>query len=132
MVAPGYGRVGRWLPPPEDGGAGGREPAAGPVDAGQLSPADLAGPAFAPKLLDRFDEEEDAAHPGLARGEPAPIGVGGQGTANSELAVLDERPTLTLRAEPEPLQGQDHHGGEGVVDLDDVDVIGRDPGSFEG
>jgi hypothetical protein len=56
---------------------------------------------FAAQLPHGLDEEEHAAHPGMAVRQAAAVGVGGQGAADAQLAVLDERSPSTLLAEPE-------------------------------
>src|SRR5207253_2140996 len=111
----------------EDGSRHGAEPAARRAHAGQTGVGDLAGAAreVAPELLGRLDQKEDAAHPRVAGGEPAAVSVGGNGAADAELAVLHERTTFALLAEPESLEGQQDHAGEGVVDLERVDVLRR-------
>ena len=69
--------------------------------------------------------------PGMAGREPAAVGVRRQRAADAQLAVLDERAALALAAEPERLEREQHHRRERVVDLADVDVVGRDAGPLE-
>ena len=70
--------------------------------------------------------------PGWQADRPAAVGVGGQRPAHPQRAVLDEGAALALLAEAEALQGEQDGQGEGVVDLDHVDVVGGDPGLAEG
>ena len=69
--------------------------------------------------------------PGWHAESPPPSVLVGQRAADAELAVLDERPALAVPAEAERLEGQQHHRGERVVDLADVDVGRREPGPLE-
>ena len=80
----------------------------------------LAG--LAAQLFRRLDDEEQAALTGVARREPTAVGVGGEGSAEAQLAVGDERAALALGAEAEVLERDEQHVGEGVVELADVDV----------
>ncbi len=86
---------------------------------------------LAPQLTGRLDEQEHAAHAGMAMGQAAAVGVGGKRAAEPELAVLDERAAFAGPAEAERLEAREHHVGEGVVDLAGVDVGGLDAGPLE-
>ena len=101
----------------EDDGARRREPAAGAVHAAELGVLDLPAVRLAAELARGFDEQEHAAHAGVAVREAAAVGVGGQRAAEAQLAVGDERAALALLAEAERLEGRQHHGRERVVDL---------------
>ena len=64
--------------------------------------------------------------PGCVYERPPPLVFIGQRAAGAELAVLDERAALALRAEAEILQVQQRGDGEGVVAHQQVDVGRRD------
>lgn len=85
----------------------------------------------AAQLLGRLDQQEQSAHAGMTRRQATAVGVGGQLAAQSQPAVGDERSTVTFGAEPEVLEGEQQHAGEGVVDAAQVDVIGRHPGALQ-
>ena len=62
-----------------------------PLTQRDLGVGDLAAVGLAAQLLDRLDEQEHAAHAGVAGRQPAAVGVGRQRAADAQLAVLDER-----------------------------------------
>ena len=84
--------------------------------------AHLAAARLAAQLPYRLDQQEQPAHPGMAGGEAAAVGVDRQLAVPPQPALLDERAALALRAEAQVLQGHQRHVGEGVVDLGDIDV----------
>src|SRR4029079_2618204 len=106
----------------EDDRARGGEPATRAVDARELRVLDLASVRLAPKLARRLDEQEHAAHAGMAVRQPAAVGVRRQRSPEAELAVLDEGAAFARLAEPERLDAGQHHVGERVLDLTGVDV----------
>src|SRR5438046_1767317 len=115
----------------QDHGAGRRKPAAGAVDATDLGARYLAAAGLAPQLARGLDEQEHAAHARVTRRQPATIGVGRQRAADPQLAVLDERPAVTLLAEAEALDREEHHRGERVGALEEVDLGGSDTDAVE-
>ena len=66
--------------------------------------------------------------PGWQAREPAAVGVGREGTGQTQSSALHERPDLALAAAAEVLEREEQHGGERVVQLghvDDNDARGR-------
>ena len=93
---------------------------------------DLAAVRLAAELARRFDEQEHAAHAGVAVRQPAAVGVGR--AARRRRAAC--RPRRTGRLRPScriraPSSDEQHHRRERVVDLAHVDVVGRHAGAFE-
>src|ERR1700721_3888028 len=88
--------------------------------------------AFAAELPDRLDDEEDAEHARMAVGQAAAARVHGQPPARGNRAALDERAALPLLAEAEILEEQQRVNAERVVELEHVDLRGRQTGGFEG
>ena len=69
--------------------------------------------------------------PGWQCERPPPSVLVGSAPPSAQLAVLDERAAFALLAEAERLERQQHHRRERVVDLADVDVVGRHAGPLE-
>ena len=84
---------------------------------------DLARAAFAAQLPRRLDQQEQAVHAGVAIGEAAAIGVDRQAAAGRDAAAGDKAAAFALRAEAEILEEEDRVDREGVVELDDIDVL---------
>ena len=76
------------------------------------------------QLLDGPDDPLEllGVDPGMAERHGSAIGGDGEGAAGADVAVLDERATLTGRAEAEGLELPDDLEREGIVELGDVDV----------
>ena len=64
----------------------------------------------------------------VALGDQAAGGVDDPAAAVGGVVVVDELAALALAAQAERLVGQQLVGGEAVVQLDDVDVVGADAG----
>ena len=76
-------------------------PSVPPVPCTQAScgAVDLARAALAAQLLGRLDDEEDAAHAGVVRRQPAAVEVHRQRAAEADAAAGDERAALADLAE---------------------------------
>src|SRR5215467_1565884 len=98
----------------DDGGAG--------ADEGDIDVLDLALAGASRGLQRALDDVPEAVDP--ARAQAASEGVEGQLAVQLDAAVLDEVEGLALLAEAVRLQAVDHRGGEAVVDLGHVDVLG--------
>src|ERR1700730_6169411 len=122
---------GHVLPASEDDRARGRKPAARPIDTGDLSAGHLSRAALAAELTCGFDEKEDAPHPGMAMRQTPAVGVGRKAAGETQRTVGHEWTALPLLAEAEAFDGEEHHRGERVVELADVDVVRRHPGPSE-
>ena len=89
-----------------------------PLDAGQLGVGHLASARASPRSCRAASTRRNSPRmPGMAGRQPAAVGVGGQRAAEPQPAALDERPALALGAEAEVLERDQHHVGEGVVEL---------------
>ena len=75
-----------------------------PLTQHELGVLDLAAVRLAAQLPRRLDEQEHAAHAGVAVRQAAAVGVGGQRAAEAQLAVGDERAAFALLAEAERLE----------------------------
>src|SRR5437762_11236260 len=83
---------------------------------------DLAGAVFAAQLSRRLDQQEQSVHAGVAVGEAAAIGVDRQTAARRKMAVRYKAAPLTFRTEAQILQEKDRLDGEGIIQLNDVDI----------
>src|SRR5271165_5775629 len=88
------------------------ERAAGAVAQRQLAVLDLARTALAAQLLDRLDHQEDAAHPGMVRRQPAAVGVDRKRAVGAQPPAGDERAALSALAESEILQRHQNRDSE--------------------
>ena len=70
------------------------EGTAGAMYEGDSRIRNLPRSALAPELSRRLDDQEDAAHTGVIRGETAAVGIDGQGSTEPDAPVTDERATL--------------------------------------
>src|SRR5690348_11862813 len=95
-----------------------------------LAIGDLAGAAFATELTRRLDQQEQSIHAGVAIGEAAAIGVDRHTAAGRYVAVGYEAAPLAFRAEAEILEEKDRVDRERVIELDNVDVAGREMSHF--
>src|ERR1700736_1658932 len=93
-----------FISPGEDHGAVRAEPAAGPAHTGEAGVGHLALAAFTPQLADRLDQQEQPTHARVAGRQASAIGVGRQGTSDSQPPVRHERAPLALGAEAEVLE----------------------------
>src|SRR5499427_9078278 len=100
---------------------------------GQRDPRalDLARPALAAELAGGLDQGEDAVHAGVAVGEAAAVRVHRKVASWCRPLAAYERARLAAAAEAEGLQGEQDRDGEAVVQLDNVDIGGRQPGHRE-
>src|SRR5690348_3500719 len=94
----------------EDDGADARQPATGAARQRQLAVGHLGLAALALQLPGGLDQQEDAAHAGVARAEAATVGVERQLVAERQRAALHEPAALTLGAEAEVLEHE--QGGD--------------------
>ena len=94
-----------------------------PLTQASLALGDLALAAFAAELAGGFDEEEHAVHAGVGVGEAAAVGVHREVAAGGGALAGDEGAAFAGLAEAEGFEGDERGVGEGVVDLDDVDVV---------
>src|SRR5216684_3891809 len=108
------------------------ERAAGAVYERDSAILDLARAAFAAQLFGRFDYEENSAHPGMIRGEPAAVGVDREIAVEAEPPAGHECAAFTALAEAEIFQRRDHRDSERIVDHREVDIFVRDAGALEG
>src|SRR5713101_5143605 len=86
----------------------------------------LALAAFPAKLANDLRDRVPAGHVSLR--EQAPRGVHGQLTAQLDASLLRPHRRLAEPAEAEALQHEPHERREGVVGVERVDVLLRDPG----
>src|SRR5262249_29419102 len=93
---------------------------------------DLSRPALAPQLPRRLDDEEDAAHAGMVRGEAAAVGGPGERAAETDPAAADEAAALARSAEAEALERGEDGDRVRVVDHREVDVGVARAGAGEG
>src|SRR5262249_56787441 len=96
-----------WLCPPEDqrrAGMAVAERAARAVDERDTAVAHLALSALAAQLLDGLDDEEDSAHAGMVRRQPAAIGVDRQLAAERDTAARHACAALAFLAAADILQ----------------------------
>jgi hypothetical protein len=83
------------------------------------------------QLLNQLDDLVDARRAdGVATSLQATEGADGNAAVASDLAVAGQLPARASRRETAGLQRQRGHDGIGVVQLEDVDVVGRHPGRF--
>jgi hypothetical protein len=103
----------------------GGQPAAGAVGDRETRPGDLRGRRAA-ELSGGLDQQEDAAHAGVGRRQPASVGVQRRSTrlVEAQPTPVSERAALALGAEAQVFQGDDHGDGERVVNHRDVDLAG--------
>src|SRR6218665_3640485 len=87
---------------------------------------DLTRTAVRAQLTHRLDDAEQAVHAWMHARQPATVGVDRQRAAWSDTAIGDERAAFPFLAEAQIFQKQDGVDGESVVQLDDIDVVGRD------
>jgi hypothetical protein len=66
--------------------------------------------------------------PGCPYDKPPPLVLTGSRAAWGNGAVLHEATAFAFRAEPQVFEEEQGGDGEGVVDLDDVDVARPEPG----
>src|SRR4051812_34833649 len=102
----------------EDDRADAGEPSARAAGQGQLAVGHLRFAALAAQLPRRLDEQEDAAHAGMARAEAAAVGVQRELVAERQRAALHESAALALGAEAEVFEHQQGSDGETVIELD--------------
>ena len=105
-----------------------RQHTARAVGDGDLRAGDLARAALAAQLPHRLDEQEHAVLPGCVYERPPPFVFVGSEPPGPELAVLDERAALALRAEAEVLEVEQRGDREAVVAHQHVDVGRLDAG----
>ena len=79
---------------------------------------------FAAQLPRGFDQQEDAAHAGVIRGEAAAIGVerGTTGLVEAQASAFHPRAAFAFHAEAEVLENREHGDRERVVDHRDVEL----------
>ena len=82
----------------------------------------------AAQLADALDQREQPVHAGVDARQAAAVGVDRQAAAGRDRAAGDERPALALGAKAEVFEEQDRVDGEGIVELDDIDVAGANAG----
>src|SRR5262249_30567928 len=93
---------------------------------------DLAIAAGAAELLDGLDHAlAELGGAGVAEGHQAAIGGDRTVAAEGDAAVHDEVAAFALAAEAEGLELADHLEGERIVELADIDVLGREAGHAE-
>src|SRR2546426_9398887 len=85
----------------QDERAGGGEHAAHAVDQRELHVRHLALVTLATELPRRFDDREDAVHPGVRVGEAAPVGVDRLRAARRRAAVREEVYAFTALGDAE-------------------------------
>src|SRR4029077_404594 len=110
----------------DDGALRGQHTAITMRDRG-LAIGDLPRAALAAQLPRRLDQQEEAVHAGMAIRKPAAIGVDRQAAAGRDAATLDKRAAFSLGAETEILEKEDRVDREGVIELDDIDILGAEP-----
>src|SRR5919204_3767457 len=86
----------------------------------------LALAALTAQLFNRLDDQEDAAHAGMVRREPAAVRIDRQLAAELDASARHERSALALLAESEVLERDEHGDGERVVDHRQLHVAGRE------
>src|SRR5205085_10623689 len=102
----------------EDGDANRAEPAARARREGDVAVGHLDLTGLTAQLTYGLDDEEDPAHPGVARRQPAAVGVERQLAAPLQVALGDERAAFATLAEADTLEQQQHGDREAVVEHD--------------
>ncbi len=92
---------------------------------------DLPFTALAPQLSNRFNEQKNSEHPGMAVPQSAATCVDRQFRSGAD-ALIDHAAPLSLRTKSEILQTEDDADGERVINLDHVDVFWSETGHFVG
>src|SRR4051794_17733565 len=100
----------------------------------QCSPraGNLARASLAAKLANRFDEQEDSVHAGVAVGEASTVGVEGEVAAGRRALAGHELASLATLAESQSFERHEHSDGEAVVALDQIDCVVSDVRHLEG
>src|SRR5262249_61445015 len=78
--------------------------------------------ALAAQLTYRFDQKEQPVHARVTIRQSATIGVDCEAAVGTDAPAADENTALAFLAKAEVLQEQDGVDGEGVIELDGVDV----------
>src|ERR1051326_7302263 len=112
------------LCPQYDGAWRGEDAAIAMRDRG-LDILDLTRAAFAAQLPHRLDQQKEAVHAGVAIRKAAAIRIDREFAAGRDAAARHKRSALALRAEAEIFEEQDRVEREGVIELDDIDVLRR-------
>src|SRR5579885_3770835 len=105
--------------------------AAGAVAQRNLASLYLARSAFAAQLLDRFDHQENPAHPRMVRRQTPAVGIDRELAVVAQAATADEGATLSAFAEAEVLQRGQDGDREGIVDHRHVDILVADTRTLE-
>lgn len=109
-----------------------REIAAIPMGECNFRIDDLAFASLTSQLDTRFEYAEQTEHARVDERETPASSVDRKLTTRGYRAVLHESATFTFRAKAEILKKQDRQYGEGIVQLNDIHVLGRDAGHLIG
>src|SRR3990172_8700767 len=107
----------------QNGRASGGIRATGAVNETDLRVGHLAFARLATKLPYRLDDGEDAIHARVGIREAPAVRVHREGAARRRPLPLHELPELSWPAEAQRLQRHAHRVGEGVVQLDEIEVL---------